>query len=277
MHTCTYKHTNVQTFFVHIHNHVGYHPQGTRTRLILWISRDFPFQVICSPLDWNRKSLSKDPFWTGETKGGPFWVEICSEMFWFEVIMDASGVQNGMPTCTIGHRLCLEWGWLCLDLCTRMDWNRALSCLVMWSSYDHVWWCVMLCDVPFKSKDSSLDLWRLRWRWCAAWKTATCHPAPWPVASMPQIQILSGSEKWVGESKVTWKKISIQNLTHITHWHTSTKMESLSLHHSEITKYERSKGKNKSEQHLCKTRNVKKTTQMLSWLKQEACQFTQLK
>lgn len=148
--------------------------------------------------------------------------------------MDASGVQNGMPTCTIGHRLCLEWGWLCLDLCTRMDWNRALSCLVMrchalllirdlsdlkskmtgwhddvWSSYDHVWWCVMLCDVPFKSKDSSLDLWRY-----GAWgeggvqhgklRRVTQHLDR--LRRCLRFRFCQGVRLRVGESKVTWKK-----------------------------------------------------------------------
>ena len=181
--------------------------------------------------------------------------------------MDASGVQNGMPTCTIGHRL---WPGVRMTLLGFVHQDGLEQSLVMpchalllirdlsdlkskmtgwhddvWSSYDHVWWCVMLCDVPFKSKDSSLDLWRLRWRWCAAWKTATCHPASWPVASMPQIQILSGSEAESRRVKGDVKKRSQYKIwLTSSHRHTSTKMESLSLHHPEIfPKYERSKVK----------------------------------
>lgn len=104
------------------------------------------------------------------------------------------------------------------------------------------WWCMiiirscmMMCDAVWctvqiqRLEFGLMALWRLRWRWCAAWKTATCHPAPWPVASMPQIQILSGSEaesRRVKRVKGDVKKRSQYKIwltSHIdTHRHTST-------------------------------------------------------
>ena len=51
--------------------------------------------------------------------------------------------------------------WICAPGWTGTEPCHALSCdhhTIM----DGDVCCVMLCDVPFKSKDSSLDLWRLR-------------------------------------------------------------------------------------------------------------------